>query len=93
MLRAAVLVELLHVGVLVGVVQLLPLHVEERQLVHVMDHLVADTAALTCLLQRILVSMYLTEDGAVLQLQLAQDEHLTHPVRDALLLEVDKLGR
>jgi hypothetical protein len=97
---AAVLVKGLLVGcvlhislfhlVLVRIIYFLPLDIELAQLVHIIDHMVAHLDTLSGLLQGILVLMDLGEDGAVLQFQLANDEHLSHSVGNAFLLKVEQ---
>ena len=60
------------------------------QLVHVINHLVAHLDALACLLQRIFVSVDLRQDGTVLELELADYEDFSHPIRYALFFQVDQ---
>ena len=100
---AAVLVEYVGLGVVLGfsscllvlvrVVYLLPLHVEIAELEHVVNHLVAHSDSLLSLVQSVLVTMDLGQNGAVLQLELTDDEDLPHPIRDVLLLEVNHVDR
>ena len=63
-LGVIVALELAHVDVCV--VQLLPLHVELAELVHIIDHVVAHFHSFSGLLQGILVPVNLRKDGAVL---------------------------
>lgn len=51
---------------------------------HIVDHVVAHFHAFSRLLQGVLVPVNLRQNGAVLQLQLADDEDLSHSIRDAL---------
>ena len=74
--------------VFVLVIQFFPLHVKLAQLVHVVDHLVADFDSFSGLFEGVFVSVDLGENSAVLQFQLSNYVHFPHPVGNAFLFEV-----
>ena len=53
----------------------------------------AESDTLTSLLQCILVTMNLGENGTELHLQTRYDHQFSHPITDALLIEVDRVHR
>ena len=75
--------------VLVSSIDLLPLDVKLAKLLHVVDHLVAHFDSFSGLIESIFVPMDLRQDGAVLQLELTNNEYLPHAIRDALFLKVE----
>ena len=76
--------------ILVCIIDLFTLDVELAELVHVIDHVVADLDTLSRLLQGVLVLMNLGQDGAVLQFQLPNNEHFSHSVRNAFLFQIEE---
>jgi len=73
-------------------VDLLSLDIELAELVHVVDHLVAELDSFSGLFKSIFVSVDLTENGTVLQLEFPNDEYLSHSVADALFFKVEHAG-
>jgi hypothetical protein len=66
--------------VLVNSVNFLSLNVKLTKLLHIIDHLVTDFDTFSGLIKCVLVSMDLGQDGAVLQLELADDEDFSHSI-------------
>ena len=93
MLISALLLLILLYFILIGIIDLFSLDIELAQLMHIVNHVVAHFDSLSCLLKSILVLVNLGQDGAVLQLQLADDKHFPHAVGDAFLLQVQHASR
>lgn len=70
----------IFVSIFICLVNSLTFDIENAQLCHVVEELVADFDAFAGLQQRIFVSMDLRENCTILQLQLANYKYLSHPV-------------
>ena len=84
--QSLLVLDISHFTVLVSVVDFLPFDVKLAQLLHVVHNLVPNFYALFCLVECILMSMNLTENGTVLKLKFSNDEYLPHSVGDAFLV-------
>jgi hypothetical protein len=78
--------------VLIWVIDLFSLDVKLAQLVHVIDHVMAYFHTFSSLLKSFFVFVNLGQDGAVLQLQLTDDENFSHAIGNAFLFEVQHAG-
>lgn len=75
--------------ILVCGIDFLSLDIELAELVHIIEHLMAHFHSFSGLFKRILMPVDLRKDSTVLQLELANDEDLSHSVGNALLFQIE----